>query len=180
MSPDQPLPSGDEQAVWVRTQPSTSGRTYVVSIDFNADTSATLNPAAAAAYASGVLTAAMRAAHDAGVFTQLTERGIPEADVARTILDLRNDRPDLPSTGTSLALVPGVNPQGVPFLVVEIDGKATGQWTVEDGRNHATHVLEAVHAADLDAAYHRYLMGVIGLDNESATAAVDDLAGRVR
>lgn len=176
---DEPAPEGEEM-VWVRTQPSASGKTYVVSIDFTDDLSVTLKPSEAAAYAAAVLAAGMYAAHDAAVLVQLTELGLTTVEAAGAIRTLRDSRAPVPTTGTALALEPGVTAEGKPFLVILLAGEREGQWTVADARTHAQHVLEAVHAADLDAAYRRYLVGTVGLDEATAIAAVNDLVGRVQ
>lgn len=165
--------------VWVRTQPSASGRTYVVTIDFTDDLSRTLKPTEASEHARYVLAAAMQADHDAAVFRQLSDHGLELEAIAETVRALREDRPPLRTAQRELTLEPGVNPEGGPFIRVSLDGQAIGQWTVADARSHAQGVLEAVHAADLDAAYYRHLVGVVGLDEPTARAAVGDLLGRV-
>lgn len=167
--------------VWVRTQPSASGRAYVVTIDLTDDHSTTLKPTEAAEYARYVLAAAMRAAHDAAVFAQLDQRGLSRDLIIETIRSLRDDRPPLRTATPVLKLDPGINAAGEPFLHLTLPtGTVLGQWNVDDARHHAHAVLEAVHAADLDAAYYRHLVGAARVDEATARAAVGDLLGRVR
>lgn len=170
----------DDEFVWVRTHPSSSGRSYVVTVEYSKDVAVTIKPSEGEMYAGYVLASAMRAAHDAAVFAQLTTRGLSSDLAAQTILSLRADRPDLVRVArVPVELVPGVNDAGDPFLVLVLAGEEVAQWTVEDARSHAHGVLEAVSAADLDAAYYRHLIGVVGVEEPTARAVVGDLLGRV-
>lgn len=62
-----------------------------------------------------------------------------------------------------------------PAVYLELNGQRIAQWNEADVRRHAMHVLEVVAAVDLDAAYHRYLIGTIGLDDGRARVVVGDL-----
>ncbi len=126
-----------------------------------------------------MLDAAHRAAYDAAVLEQLhTKLGIAADDAARLVMDMRADRPaqDLSAT-KPLKLVPGVSAfTRAPFLRIEMNGKAVGQWSVEDARQHALGVLEAVVVADLDANYYRALIGQVHLDEGRSRQVVADIA----
>lgn len=165
----------DEQMIWVRTEPSVDGTTYVASVEFSGDRAIVLTPERATAYTRAVLDAAGRAEYDSAVFDQMKSKVEVDA-VAQVILDLRKDRPPLDVEATApLRLDPGVNSKGKPFLGLFVDDKQIGQWDVDDARQHAMHVMEAPLAADLDAAYRRVLMGMVGLDRAVAENVVDDL-----
>lgn len=165
-----------DAAVWIKTEPSTDGSAYVVTAEFSDDRAKTLTPEVALRYGSAVLAAAQRAEYDAAVARQLTRIGSDLDAALQIVTDLRNDRPPLDDEATApLALDPGVNKRLAPFLVVKIDGEAVGQWTVGAAREHASHVLEAVAAADLDSNYYRALTGIVGLDEGRARAVVGDL-----
>lgn len=167
----------DTDGLWIHTEPSADGSTYVVTISFTEDRALTLTPDAAGPYAATVLAAAQRAEHDAAVFTQLRKRGLDTKMAAGTIVDLREDRPDLDHEATApMMLDSGVTGQGKPFLTMRVDGRPVGQLTPRGAREHAQMALEAVTAADLDAAYYRYLAGTCRLPEPTARAAVQDLA----
>lgn len=170
--------SGEESAVWVNSAPTVDGSAYVVTLEADDDTAITFDRDRAATYALGVLDAAHRAAYDAAVFRQMTVKlGMGQADAAHVVVDLRQDRPPLASEPAApLELDPGVNDEGRPFLGVLVNGKRVGQWTVEDARQHALHVLESVVVADLDAGYYRALTGLVGVDDTRARQAVADIA----
>jgi len=65
-----------------------------------------------------------------------------------------------------------------PFLTIAIGGgtEPVGQWTVADARGHASHVMGAVVVADLDAAYHRVLIGAVGIEDAKARNVIEDIA----
>lgn len=176
--PEQQRPEpGDPDAVWIKTEPSLDGSTYVVTIEASEDRAVTLTPDRALRHASEVLSTVARAEYDAAVFAQMSALGNlePEA-VGQLILDLRRDRPNLdPEATQPLRLEPGVNASGKPFLALYLDDRQVGQWGPADARRHALGVIEAVHAADLDSGYYRALTGLVGLEEPRARNVIDDL-----
>lgn len=168
----------EDQGVMVRTDVAADG-TYVVNIEFGPDHALPVDPQRAYRYAATVMAAAARAEYDAAVIAQLTHKlELPREEAAKVVAEMRDDRPPLDTDATApLALEPGVSAfTGSGFLAVVIAGKHVGQWTPGDARHHAQGVLEAVEVADLDATYHRYLAGSIGIDSDRARAVIDDLA----
>lgn len=169
----------DDRAVWIRTEPSPDGATYLLVLELDADTAVTLTPDAAVTYAAAVTRLGMTAAHDAAVYLSLFDRVHDQAAAFQVVRDLRNDRPAV-DTGTPLHLTPGLNLKGEPFLALEVNDQAAGQWEVAATLQHAAGVLQALAVADLDAAYYRTLRGMVGLDEPVARAAVADLYGKLR
>lgn len=169
----------DVDSVWIRSEPTIDGSTYVVTLEVGQDSAITFDRQRATAYALGVLDAAHRAAYDAAVMQQMHKKlGIALEDGAQLVVDLRKDRPPLSSEATApIALDPGVTARDQkPFLAISVHGKRVGQWTVDDAREHALAVLETVVAADLDANYFRALVGIVGIDAGRAQQAVADIA----
>lgn len=163
------------QTVWIKTEPSVDGKTYVVSVAFSDDRSIVLTPDSSLRYASAVLAAAQRAEYDAAVFKQMRKL-VDVEHAAQLIIDLRRDRPLLDSSPLApMRLEPGVNSEAKPFLAVFIDDQQVGQWDVPDAREHALGVLEAVTAAELDAGYFRALVGIINLDEARARHVIEDV-----
>lgn len=170
----EPVPS---HVVSVVSDLAADGRTYVVTVQLDGDTARTLDRDQGNAWVNTVLAVAARAEHDALVLRQLTAMGISLHEAAQCIADLREDRPPLDVAATEpMRLEPGVSPKGEPFIGVFIKGTQVGQWTGTDARSHAAGILEVLTAVDLDAAYHRYLVGTIGVDAELARSAVNRLA----
>lgn len=163
--------------IWIKTQPTIDGKTYAVTIEAGEDNSFGLDPTSAMEYAMQLLKAVQYADYDAAVIAQLNSRvGDHGKAAVGAVQDLRADRPDAPPVGP-LSFVPGVSHRtGKGFLTIHLNGKPVGQWDLGPARLHALSVLEAVISADLDAAYHRYLTGTIGLEDGTARAAVDGLA----
>jgi hypothetical protein len=95
---------------------------------------------------------------------------------AGCVEDLRADRPPLDHAATApLRLEPGVNSHLEPFIGVFIAGKQVGQWTCADARGHAAGIFEVMSAVDLDAAYHRFLVGTVGIEPDRARNVVTGL-----
>lgn len=166
----------DEQSVWIKTEPSVDGSTYIVTVEIDDDKAIRLDPHSAPNYALAILQAIARAEYDAAVFTQLGHL-IPDVQtVMRLVVDLRKDRPEIDTSATKpLEIEPGVNSKAEPFLAVLIDGKKVGQWTMADAREHVLSALETTVVADLDAGYYRALTGLVGLDQGRARQVVSDL-----
>lgn len=160
--------------VWVISDVTPDG-TYVVSIHAGEDVAFTLDRTRALAYACAVMDAATRAAFDAAVLKQQLGLGMPIELVASVVNDLRKDRAPI-TWPHAISLEPFVSGASHKAgLYLDVNGKRIGQWTVDDARSHATDVLEVVAGVDLDAAYRRYLVGAIGLDDGRARALVGDI-----
>lgn len=144
--------------IWVRTVPTSDGYQAVLEIDD--DTAHPLTAAVAHAHAAAVTAAVARAEYDAAVLHQLgrdpRHSTIP-APAGHLIRTLRAARPAI-TWPTPLTIEPGVSAfTRDPFLTVLIHGRAVGQWTPDDARGHAIHVLEVVEGAALDGAYRQAL-----------------------
>ncbi|RFU83590.1 hypothetical protein DY218_27160 [Streptomyces triticagri] len=175
--PRRERPAPERDSVWVESDVTSDG-VYVVAVRYGMDCVRSLNRSEAYDHAGAVLAAAQRAEHDCAVARQLMKiTGLALDEVALMIRELRADRPPLDAAALApLWLEPGINQETRPFLVLHADGQQVGQWTVGDARQHALYVLEALEAADLDAAYLRYLVGKIGIDDNRARQAIGDLA----
>jgi hypothetical protein len=160
--------------IWIRTEPDLTG-TYRLKIEINDDRGQFLTADEARAYGEYVLAQTVLADYDSMVFRQLTAGSKDPRAAADVIQDLRKDRVPARSP-LSLALRPGVNMQGKPFMTVVIDGKDVGQWSIPDAREHALRILEGVQRADLDEQYRRTLVSLVGLDDATARRAVEGLA----
>lgn len=168
--------SDDTSTVWIRSEIAADGA-YIVSLECG-DRVAPLAPDAAMRHASQVLAAATTAEYDAAVFLQMHKRlAVTVRDAAGLLQDLRSDRPPLVFDAQPfLRLEPGVSSTThKAFLSVFLDDRRVGQWTVPDAEGHAVAVLNAIAVADLDAGYRRLLIGVIGIDEGRAHAAVEDV-----
>lgn len=161
--------------IWIRTSPSIDGSTYVVTIEFDEDRAIVLDRDLATRYATTMLAAVQRADFDAAVFAQMIQR-VDLQSTAQLIQELRKDRPPLDDAATKpLRVDPGVNPKGKPFLALFLDDEQVGQWDLKDARDHATAVMEAIEAADLDAAYYRALVGIIQVEEPLARTILSRL-----
>ncbi len=168
-----------DDGVWIKSEPSLDGSTYMVTVEASDDLARVLTPDDALQYAWGVLAAAQRADYDAAIIKQLRKLDLPLDAVGQMIADLRNDRPALdPAHTQPLRLQSGVNQKYEPFLLLYIGGaeEPAGQWTVHDARQHALTVLEVVSAAELDSAYYRALVGQVGIDGPRARNVVEDIS----
>lgn len=167
--------SENENAVWVKTMPTPDGAGYMVTIEADDDTVRALTPSEAVAYATDVLAAVARAEHDAAVARQMSHV-MDMTAAAQMVKDLRADRPPLdPAATAPIGLECGVTKELFPFLIVSVNGKPAGQWTMQDAREHAFIVLTSVTVADLDSAYLRLLTGMVGIDKATAFNVVEDL-----
>ncbi|MEO3860927.1 hypothetical protein [Acrocarpospora sp. B8E8] len=168
-------------AIWVQSDLSADGTTYVTAIHYDQDKSRILDAKTAYAYVAEIFRASVHAEHDAAVIRQLRATGMPVELAARAVADLRADRPPLDDAATApLRLVPGVSQKtGNGFLATYVGNRQVGQWDPDDARDHATGVLSVMAAADLDSAYRRYLVGPVGLAPGEALAAVSGLADHI-
>lgn len=166
----------EENGIWIRSAPSVDGSTYVVELSFNQDRSIVLDPTSAHEYASAVLTTVQYAEYDGAIIKQMLSRDLEMENAIQLIADMRKDRPEVDFTKYApFSLAPGVNGEGISFIVVKLDGEVAGQWTLEDARDHARTILEAVIAADLDTLYFKVLRNLVNLEEEVARNVVDDL-----
>ncbi len=169
----------DDDSVWVRTEPTIDGRSYVVLVEFGQDEVMTLKPHEALTYARDLLTVIARAEHDAAVFRQVTDLTKDKSMAGSLVVQLRKDRGG-PLTGTD----PAQFEAGValrddggfhPFITVSFGGKPFGQWEPESARSHAAAVIEASAVRDLDEAYLNRLISDVGIDRRTALKVVHDL-----
>lgn len=169
------MKEGEE--VWVRTEPTLDGKSFMVVIEFDPDNAVTLTPLEAHDYVDTVYAALARAEYDAAVFKQMTRRlTLTARQAAETVLDLRRRRTELGSLGP-MKLEPGMSKAGKPFLKLMAGQPATpvGQWSPDDARGHASAILEAIAVADLDRQYLAELTETIGIEEDRARAVVNDL-----
>lgn len=169
----------EEDSIWIRTEPSVDGSTFMVTVEFGQDRSITLDEQGAFQYAKAILTAVQYAEYDAAVLKQMRELmpGADEQTVMQLVVDMRNERPEPDFTGYEpFALVPGVSIySGKGFLTVMLDGKRAGQWDIPAAREHAMMAIEALIVADLDNTYLKILKGIVGLEDEKSRQVVAQL-----
>lgn len=166
------------QAIWVKADVDMDGN-YRLAVEYNEDTIVTFDQTRAIAYATEVFTAAAYASYDAAVMAQMKALHLPPAEAFEVVQGLRDDRPPLNDDALGvLRLAPGVSAfTGKPFLACSLaNHPARWQWNPADADQHAGHVVQCYPVANLDAAYRRYLMGTVGLDQAHALAAVAGLS----
>jgi hypothetical protein len=167
----------DAGTVWIRTEPTDSGG-YVVVLSAGDDVAVTMDRDRVMNYAHELLRAVAIAEYDAAVFAQVT-RGLslPKAAAAEVVRTLRADRPPLDDRATEpFVFEPGVSRRSSKgFLQIVLGGQTLGQWELADAREHVLTILEAYAVADLDSAYQRALVGVIGIEPGRAQAVIEDL-----
>lgn len=170
----------DVRTIWVQSDLMLDG-TYATVVHYSDDVTRVLDRETAFRYAAAVRTAAARAEHDAAVAAQMTGMGVDVHAVAHVVAGLRQDRPPLDEEVLApLRLEPGVSAsRRVGFLGVFVGERQVGQWDPADARAHAGDVLHVLAGVDLDAAYHRYLVGVIGVDADRARDTITDLAAHL-
>jgi hypothetical protein len=173
----------EETSVWIRTQPSEDGSTYVVTLEATQDIAVVLTPTKAYQHAAGLMAVVARAEYFCAVMRQMTERlGLDESDASQTILALQADMPLIePGLTEPLSFVGVIGKtrstgQFVPYLNVSIGDEELGTWDLESARSHALAVLEIVEGANLDAAYYRIMRGSVGVEEGHARQAVYDLS----
>jgi len=163
--------------IWLRTQPTADGKTYVATLEASDDVSITLTPETALRYARTVLEAVGQAEYDAAVLKQLHKTlELPLETAGEMLKSLREDRPPLNNDEFPLTFTPGVSLfDGHPFLLVNLSGKTIGQWEMPAAKEHALAVLEVSVGVDLDAAYYRKLISLYEIDPDRARAVVADI-----
>lgn len=164
--------------VWVRTEPTLDGKSFMVTIEFDADNAASLTPVQVFDYVNIIYAAVARAEYDVAVFKQMTRKlGLSAEEAAQLVLELRERRDELPDLGP-MKLVPGMSKAGRPFLALMAGDTAArvGQWSPDDARGHASHVLDAIAVSKLDDQYLLELIEVVGIEEDRARNVISDLA----
>lgn len=172
------LATGDDsEGLWVRSEVMPDG-TYGVGISVGADRSWALTRSQAVDYAAACVARATEAEHDAAVWTLMTKQlGMPEDLIAELLVkDIRPDRPEDHKATEPLRFTVALGRTVGAFLKMSVDDREVGELTPADLRDHALAVLNAISAADLDAAFLRLLVGRIGLEEDVARAVVGSLA----
>jgi len=171
--------ANEPESIWVKADVDLAGN-YRLVVEYNADTAETFDQPRATAYATEVFTAAAYAEYDAAVMAQMTKKlGLPMEAVAEVIRGLRADRPPLNQAALGLLrMEPGIAARNMkPFLKCSLTcHPMEWQWDPADANQHAGYVVQCYPVANLDSAYRRYLVGVIGIDQNRAMHAVEDLA----
>jgi len=183
-NPAGPGGSGGEEAasgpdsIWVVADVDPAG-TYSLTVQYNQDSAICLDRNGSIAYATELMTAAAAASYDAAVLAQIMGlMDMPLQEAGSVVMDLRKDRPPLDEAALGpLRIQPGVSARThQPFLHCSlVDDPMEWQWTPEQAEEHALYVLQCYPVANLDNAYRRFMVGVIGLDDATARAAVGDL-----
>lgn len=168
----------DHDAIWIKSEPDDQG-VYHLYLELNADDVVPLGPDEAYGWAREVLSAVAAAEYDAAVIRQLTDGlGLPLDSAVLMVRSMRDDRAEhIPvSMIPGLALIPGVSASsGNAFLRLDRHGKPVGQWEMDDARQHALGVIEALEITTYDGAYLRALAR-IGIDRTTALQVIGDLA----
>lgn len=170
--------------VWIRTEPTMDGSGYMVTLSVGEDAIVHLDPERAFAHARTVMGYVFRADHDAAIVKQMSKvlKGSQKTQqdemlaIAELIRDIRADRPPLDDEATApLRFASGVNQSKKGFLEVWYGDEQLGTWSTKAAMKHAVFVMGAVEGANLDAAYKRALVGLVGIDPARAENIVDDL-----
>ncbi|WP_280413156.1 hypothetical protein [Nocardia asiatica] len=169
---------------WVRSATMPDGR-YGVSIELGPDRAYTLDRTAALKYAAACCYEATAAEHSAAVLRLFTEKlDIPREEAAAFV---RRDLAPHPSTARAPAPVRFIATVGrakhprpdagktIGLVRIEHDGIEQGWVSPEELRDHATGVLSALAATELDTRLMQALVEVIDLDEASARAMVHQL-----
>lgn len=164
--------------------------TYGVSITVGEDRAFTLARDAAVAYAVSAFATATEAEHDLAVLRLLTTGaptgiGMPRALAAEFMVkDIRPDRPDHRAT-EPLRFVVAIGQARVPHVDagefqsavrIRLAGLEVGYVSPDELREHASGVLNALAAVDLDASLHRCLVAQVGLSDDHARGIVGSLS----
>jgi hypothetical protein len=167
---------GHDQSIWVMTDWDVAHGGYCLAVHFSDDTSHSLTPEQAVAYAVAVTEASAAASYDAAVFTQLTTKlKMPLAMVGEVLKHMRARRKKDTWRAGPMTLQPGISAfTGKPFLTCRAAG-LRWQWDPSEAQQHARHVLEAVTGADLDTNYFRTLTEDFEIGMDRATQVVHDV-----
>lgn len=165
---------GDD-GLWVYSDVAPDG-TFVVTVSAGPDAAVTLDRDGAVAYAVALIDVAGRAEYDAAVLRQLGHAGLSEDATLPFVRELRADRPPPAATFGPLRFEPIVSHRTrEPIVEIHVgEGPDRYGMSPDAARGHATHVLDVLAVADLDAAYLRRLR-LTGLEDDRARAVVEDL-----
>ena len=168
--------SENETAVWVESDRTMDDR-FIATIHVNDDLSIPLSRSHALSYAAAAIRWAGIAEFEAAVAAQVratAKEGDGDENVVVVLSALRQRRNSPPESSTKpLRYTPIVSARdGRPYVQVHIEREPLTQWTPEDVRQHAMHVLECAVAAELDGQYFSVLAKTIGTPAEVARAAV--------
>lgn len=174
--PPRPAPAAqDSQAVWCRVDVSPVG-TYMLTITYDDDNALSLTRDELLEYVATMSTALMRATYAEAVRAQFRDHlKIPDHLALPTLQDLRDEWPELPAFGV-YELRPTVSFEGRCSVQVWRGDRFVIQLAPHNVQEHISHALAVYAAADLDASYRRFLVGVIGTDDSRARAAVATLS----
>jgi hypothetical protein len=150
--------------------------TYAATCSLGEDVAWTLPPGRAAAYSNAVDSLATAAEHDAAVYAALRCKGLPQDLIAAVLLRCRSHRPSTDRWTAPLVITAGITlrePHG-PFLIVRHPDRPDldWQWTPQQAREHASHVINVCAAAILDSTLSSVL-AELGVDAETIPAVVD-------
>lgn len=167
--------------VWIRTEPTPDDSGYMVTLSVGEDSIVHLTPERAFAHARVLLEHVARAEYDAAIVRQMRKVMGKDPDTMKTIAllirDVRSDRPPLDDEATSpVRFEPGVNQSHKGFIAVFQGDEQLGTWGIKAAKAHAQALIESVENANLDAAYVRALVGIVGIDRQRALNVVHDLA----
>jgi hypothetical protein len=173
--PARPAPRpAAEQQVWCRVDVSPVG-TYMLTITYDDDHALSLTYSDLLEYVGALSAALMRALYTEAVRGQFRDRlKMPDKLALPTLQDLRDEWPDLATFG-GYELRPTVSFEGRCSVQVWHADTMVVQFAPHNVREHIAHALAVYAAADLDASYRRFLVGVIGTDDMRARAAVAEL-----
>jgi hypothetical protein len=165
--------------IWVTSDVNPDGSaSYIVTVSAGDDVALSLNADAAVRYVAAVHRASAIAQHDAAVLQQFSGKlGMDKRLASSVIMDLRKDREPVQNAATApLRFEPIVAARNLaPYVHVWAGDERISQWTPGDCFQHAGHVMEVLAGVDLDAAFYRYLVHTLNIDEPMARAIVNDL-----
>ena len=168
----------DELVVWCRADLSPFGKGqvggYHLTITYDDDHALSLGRDELLMYVFTMMDALTRAQYTEAVRRQLITVGVPERMVLPSVIELREEWPELPTFG-GYSLRPTVSFEGSCSVQVYHGDTFVVQFAPRNVREHIEHALRVYVAADLDSSYRRYLLGVIGIEPGRATNVVEDL-----
>lgn len=172
--------TNEESKVWVTTQPTIEGGDFALEVHYHQDHVFALSRAEGIEYAMAWIEAISRADYQAAIMAQMTQVVGDEDDAAQAVLDFRNQsgHGEIEAPGSGFTLTPGVakDDDNQPVGFVEcIALHDAWTWRGDAVRDHASHVLEGVCVAPLDAAYLRTLVHSIDIDEGRARQVIEDL-----
>jgi hypothetical protein len=165
------------RGLWVSTDPLPDG-SYGIVVSLDGDRAWPMTRGRAHMYAMAALAIAEQADYEQALYRQLTQKMDQHRDAALMMLaNFRHGAQAIDRAAFApLDFVGGINSAGDSFVRIDLDGKGVGQISPEDLRQHALAVLRNRLIAPLDALYRRQLTEVVGLDDQTAQVAVNDLA----